>query len=118
MKTLEERHREAKFVDVEIPVSGWDDGGSTTLYRFPNDETGHSRAVRYRNAYNLSLREAMGVAEADLELGHPEFGNPGEYDRALKAERYRDHRAILAYPQELRFVGNDDPMPTDYPHNF
>lgn len=119
MSTLDEKRRTARFVDVTTPLSGWDDGGTITVYRFPNDETGHGRAVEYRNAYNESLRVAMGVSNADLELEPPDFGQrPDEYERALKAAQYRDHMAGLSYPEVKRFVGNDDPMPTDYPHEF
>jgi len=119
VSTLEERRREAKFVDVTVPMSGWDDGSTHTVYRFPNDEIGHGRAVEYRNAYNLSLRQAMGLTEADLELERPDYGQrPEEYERALKAEQYRDHTAGLSYPRVQRFVSNDDPLPTDYPHDF
>ena len=121
MSTLEERRREAaKFVDVVTPFSAWDDDdGKFTVYRFPNDETGHSRAVEYRNAYNESLQKAMGVSEADLELERPDWGQrPDEHDRAVKVERYRDRTAGLSYPDVKRFVANDMPLPTDYPHDY
>ncbi len=120
MSTLDERRQSARFVDVTIPMSGWDDSEPFTLYRFPNDQIGHGRAVEYRNAYNKVLREAMGVSEADLELERPDWGQrPDEYDRALKVEQYQDKSAGLNYPEtEEKFVGNDDPMPTDYPHDF
>lgn len=119
METLDERRRHACFVNVTVPASGWGDGDRITVYRFPNDETGHARAVRYRNAYNKSLREAIGVTDADLELSQPDYSQrPGEYDRALMAEQYRDHVATLDYPQEPRLIGNGDPLPTDYPHGF
>ena len=120
MSTLDERRQAAKFVDVVTPVSGWDgDDGKITVYRFPNDETGHGRAVVYRNAYNESLRQAMGVSKEDLELESPDWGQrPDEYDRAMQARQYFDHTASLSYPETKRFVGNDDPMPTDYPHDF
>lgn len=119
MSTLDEQRKNAHFVDVTAPLSGWDDAASFTLYRFPNDETGHGRAVEYRNAYNESLRQAMGLSKDDLELERPDYGlRPEEYDRALKAEQYRDHTAGLSYPREPKFIGNSDPMPTDYPHDF
>jgi hypothetical protein len=119
VSTLEERRQSAKFVDVVIPMSGWDDDSTFTVYRFPNDETGHGRAVEYRNAFNESLRKAMGVSEADLELERPDWGQrPNEYDRALKVEQYRDKTAGLAYPETKRFVSNDAPLPTDYPHDY
>lgn len=120
MSTLEERRQEAKFVDVVAPFSGWDgDDGHFTIYRFPNDKIGNGRAVEYRNAYNESLRKATGIPQADLELERPDWKlRPDEYDRAMKAEQYRYHTAALRYPETERFVGNDDPMPTDYPHDF
>lgn len=120
MSTLEERRKAARFVDVVAPVSGWDGGdGEVTVYRFPNDETGHSRAVQYRNAYNKSLREAVEIPEADLELESPNYTlRPDEYQQALRVERYRLNTAALSYPEEKRFVSNDDPMPTDYPHGY
>lgn len=119
MDTLEERRQNAKFVDVQIPMSGWDDSEGMTLYRFPNDETGHGRAVEYRNAYNESMRKAMGLTKADLELERPDWGlRPDEYERAQKVENYRDRTAGLHYPRTKNFVGNGDPMPTDYPHEY
>jgi hypothetical protein len=119
MNRLEKQRQEANFVDVVEPLSSWDYAENVTVYRFPNDETGHGRAVDYRNAYNESLREAIGVTDADLELQPPDSGQrPGEFDRACKAERYRDHMAHLEYVKEENVIGNDDPMPTDYPHDF
>lgn len=114
MGTMDDWRREAAFVDVV--TSTCED--EQTLYRFPNDKIGHSRAVGYRNAYNAVLRKAMGITDADLALSHPDRARPHEYDRAMLAETYRDASAGLSYIHPPKLVGNDDPMPTDYPHDF
>jgi hypothetical protein len=119
MKSLEEQRREANFVDVVTPLTGWDEDGHLTVYRFPNDETGHGRAVQYRNAFNESLRVAMDLTRENLEIEAPDHINRrAEYEMALRVEQYRDHMAHLDYVEEKKVVGNDDPMPTDYPHDF
>lgn len=120
MSRLDEQRKNAKFVDVVAPFSGWDgDDGHFVIYRFPNDEIGHGRAVEYRNAYNESLRKAVDIPSGDLDLESPDWSKrPDEYQRALRVERYRLNTAGLRYPEAERFVGNDDPMPTDYPHNY
>lgn len=112
---MDEYRRSAQFVDV---VTG-DREMRDTLYRFPNDELGHSRAIEYRNAYNADLRKAMGVTDADLALKQPDHqARPHEYDRAMLVETFRDASAGLSYVHPPKLIGNDDPMPTDYPHDF
>lgn len=115
MQQMDEYRRTAEFVDV---VAG-EPGQVHTVYRFPNTEHGHGRAVEYRNAYNESLREAMGIPKADLELEGPDWHQRrDEYDRAEKVELYRYNQAGLSYVHPPKPVGPNDPMPTDYPHEF
>lgn len=112
---LDEYRRTAEFVEV---VAGAYDM-EHTVYRFPNDEIGHGRAVEYRNAYNADLRRAMGITDADLELdkpNHPE--RPDEYDRAMRVESYYDDSARLSYVHPPKLIANDAPLPTDYPHDY
>jgi hypothetical protein len=114
MQQMDEHRRMAEFVDV---VAG-EPGQVHTVYRFPNTEHGHGRAVEYRNAYNVNLRRAMGVTDADLELekpSHPE--RPDEYERAMKVESYYDESARLSYVHPPKLIANDAPLPTDYPHD-
>lgn len=102
-----------------VDVTTWSDDAKHIIHRFPNDREGHGRAVQYRNAFNASLRKAMGVTDADLELERADFNQrPGEYERALLAEMYREHTAALTYVAPVPVVGNADPLPTDYPHDF
>lgn len=113
MGNMDEYRRTAEFVDV---VAG-DREMSSTLYRFPNDEAGHARAVEYRNAFNTDLRKAMGITDDDLELDKADWPNrPEEYDRAMKIEEYYGDSAGLAYVHPPKLVANDAPLPTDYPH--
>jgi hypothetical protein len=94
-------------------------GEMHTVYRFVGTERGGERAKEYAAAYNESLRKAMGLTEDELKLATPDFGlRPGEYERALLAEQYRDHSALVATRSGVAVVGDDDPMPTDYPHEF
>lgn len=105
----------AEFVDV---VAG-DREMERVLYRFPNDETGHRRAVDYRNAYNNDLWRAMGLTDADRELDKPNWGErPNEYDRAMKVEMYYADCAGLSYVHPPKLIANDAPLPTDYPHDY
>lgn len=115
MQQMDEYRRTAEFVDV---VAG-EPGQVHTVYRFPNTEEGHGRAVEYRNAYNESLREAMKIPKADLELERPDWHQRREeYDRAEKVESYRYNQAGLSYVHPPKLIGPGDPMPTDYPHDF
>jgi hypothetical protein len=114
MFSIEKLRQEAKFVDVTT----WSDEIEYALFRFPNDEIGHARAVEYRNAYNASLKTAMGITDDDLELQSPDWNQrPEEYDQAMHAELYRLRTAGLSYYVGPQVIGNDDPMPTDYPHD-
>lgn len=115
MNAMEDWERTAPHVDVAT----WEGDVKSPVYRFPNDETGHGRAVEYRNAFNESLRVAMGLTKENLETENPDHINrPGEYEMALRVEQYRDHMAALSYAHPPRLVGNGDPMPTNYPHDF
>lgn len=111
----DEYRRTAEFVDV---VTG-DQEMRNAVYRFPNDEAGHGRAVEYRNAYNKSLLEGMGIPEADLELEGPNWNSRrGEYDRAMQVQTYYSESAGLSYVHPPKLVANDAPLPTDYPHEY
>lgn len=115
MNQMDEYRSTAPYVDV---TAGSEDMRHT-VYRFPNDETGHARAVEYRNAYNKSLRAAMNIPEADLELESPDYSQrPGEYDRAMQVAMYRSESAGLSYVHTPEVIGNEAPLPTDYPHEF
>lgn len=90
-----------------------------TVHRFAGTETGERRANEYAAAYNASLRRALSVPEGDLELESPDFrARPEEYERALKVQQYREHSAIVVTRDGVTVIGDDDPMPTDYPHDF
>jgi hypothetical protein len=116
VNSMDEYRRSAPYVDV---VGGNDDTGETVRYRFPNTERGHGRAVEYRNAFNADLRRCMGVTDADLELERPDWGlRPGEYERAMLVESYRDHSAGLRYIHLPPIISDGDPLPTDYPHEY
>jgi hypothetical protein len=90
-----------------------------TVYRFSGTERGKARANEYAEAFNESLRKAMGLTKAELELATPDHRQrPEEYQRALIAEAYRAHSALVVTRTEVAVIGDDDPMPTDYPHDF
>lgn len=115
MDNISELRKKAQFVDV---VAGESDTAST-VYRFPNDETGHGRAVQYRNAYNRSLLAGLGLTDTDLELERPDWNlRRDEYDRAMLVEQFRYNAAGLSYVLLPPVVGNNDPLPDDYPHDF
>lgn len=115
MNQMDEYRRTAPYVDV----TAGDREMESTVYRFPNDEAGHARAVEYRNAYNASLRAGMGITDADLELEKPDWGQrPGEYERAELVSMYRSESAGLSYVHPPKLVANDVPLPTDYPHDY
>ena len=104
-----------KFYDVK--AGGGD--MAWTVFRFPDTEKGRSRANEYAIAYNASLRVAMGLVESDLELKSPDYENrPDEYDTALKVESYRSHCAVIRETHTPPVVGDDDPLPETYPHDF
>lgn len=89
------------------------------VHRFPATERGRNRADAYREAYNTSLRKGMGVTDADLDLGEPDFGKrPGEYERAELAHLYRSQAAYIRESTAVPVVGDDAPMPTEYPHGY
>lgn len=115
MKLTDEYRRTAQYVDVTAGSYDMEH----TIHRFPNDETGHARAVEYRNAYNADMRRAMGISEADLELEGPDHdARPGEYERAMHVQMYREESAGLSYVHLPEVVPNDAPLPTDYPHDY
>lgn len=90
-----------------------------TVHRFTGTPEGAKRAKEYADGFNASLREAMGVTEADLLLERADHGNrPDEYDRALRAETYREHSAYVRGASGIPVIGDTDPMPTEYPHGF
>jgi hypothetical protein len=90
-----------------------------TVYRFPGTERGEVRANEYAAAFNESLRTAMGLTEGEVNLATPDHRQrPEEYRRALIADQYRAHSALVTTRTEVAVVGDDDPMPTNYPHDF
>jgi hypothetical protein len=105
----------SKFYDVKAK------GGARawTVYRFPGTEKGWARAKEYARAYNASLMEAMGLSEADLTLKEPNHQvRPDEFDQAFKAEVYRGERAVVSEVFSPPIVGDDDPLPDTYPHDY
>lgn len=89
-----------------------------TVLRFPGTEHGKLRAAEYAEAYNESLRKAMGLTKLDLTVESPDFTNrPHEYDLAEKVDAYRGESAMVTPRYGIPIVGDDDPMPTDYPHD-
>lgn len=107
--------RTADYLDVWVGPSDMD----YAIYRFPNTERGRKRAEEYRDNFNADLRRAMGVTDADLELERPDhFARPEEYERAERVERYYDHAARIVPERAIPVIGDDDPLPTDYPHDY
>jgi len=89
------------------------------VLRFAGTERGFLRAKTYTREFNESLRKAMGIPTADLELEGPDFGRrPGEYDRAMRVLQYRENSADVLPVLSVPVVGDDDPMPIDYPHEY
>lgn len=88
--------------------------------RFTGTEQGFLRAKRYAREYNESLRKAMGLTESDLELeiNRLDFNRPDQYEKALTIESYREHSASVVGTNAIPVIGDNDPMPTDYPHEF
>lgn len=112
---MSEQQGESKFFVVRAGSSD----EMHTVYRFAGTEHGEQRAKEYAAAYNESLRKAMGLTEDELKLATPDHSQrPGEYDRALVAEMYREHSALVSSRTGVAVIGDDDPMPTDYPHDF
>lgn len=90
-----------------------------TVQRFAPTETGEKRANEYAEAYNKSLCEAMGLTGVDLSMPKPNWlQRSHEYEVAAKVDRYRMESATVGPYCIGPIVGDDDPMPTDYPHNF
>ncbi len=112
---MSQQQDETKF----FVVRAGSHGEMHTVYRFPGTERGKKRANEYMEGYNKSLRLAMGLTEAELTLAKPDFRlRPEEYQRALLAEQYWESSALVASRSGIAVVGDDDPMPTDYPHDF
>lgn len=110
-----EWERNADFLDVRAGMEDME----TVVYRFPNTERGRKRAEEYRDRYNADLRREMGVSDADLELGEPDYSTrPEEYERARGVEVYRAQAAYIMPERAIPVVGDDDPLPTDYPHDY
>lgn len=112
---MSQQQGETKFFVVRASMYG----EMYTVYRFSGTERGGKRANEYAEAYNKSLRLAMGLTENELTLATPDFRlRPEEYERALLAEQYRESSALVSSRSGVAVVGDDDPMPTNYPHDF
>ena len=114
-------------------VSGIPDAGIVEFYdvfagsgdtrgrveRFRSTERGFLRAKEYARNYNESLREAMRVPLADLELERCDWlARPDEYERAMQVELYREHTASVIGVTGIPVNEDDAPLPDSYPHEF
>lgn len=90
------------------------------VYRFEGTEQGFLRAKSYSRKYNESLRDAMGLTEADLDMkaDATDLNNPEQYETLQKVESYYDHSASVRSGHRIPVVKDGDPLPTDYPHDF
>lgn len=89
------------------------------LYRFTGTEEGFLRAKTYVRNYNESLRQAMEIPLADLELDKPDYlDRPDEYERAMRVQLYLEHCAVVRGADAIPVIADDEPLPTDYPHDF
>ncbi len=103
------------FYDVMVN----EDGRPVLVHRFPASERGQVRAEEYAARYNVDMLKSMGLKVSELGLGIPDFfGRPQEYVRALLVETYRTHAARVRGTARVPVVGDDDPLPADYPHPF
>lgn len=113
------RHQQNENIGFFYEVRAGSSDEMHTVYRFAGTELGWQRANAYAAAYNNSLREAMDVPEVDLELEYPDrHSRPDEYERALPVQQYRENTAIVVTRTGVAMIGDNDPMPTDYPHDF
>lgn len=108
-----QENRAADFYDV---YAGSD--RPHRVYRFPGTEKGFLRAKEYARNYNKSLRQAMGLTEADLEIETWDGNQPDQYEKAMAVESYRDHAASVHGEDAVPVIRDNAPLPTDYPHDF
>lgn len=108
-----------KPVDFYDVYAGREDARGR-VFRFAGTEQGFLRAKKYTRAYNESLRQAMGLTEADLEteISRVDLNQPAQYEKVLKIESYRDRSATVHPAYEIPVIKDGDPLPTDYPHDF
>jgi hypothetical protein len=90
------------------------------VFRFTGTKEGFLRAKKYARDYNESLRTAMGLTEDDLglKIENVDLNNPEQYEKAQTVESYWDHSASVRTGHEIPVIGDGDPMPTEYPHDF
>lgn len=86
--------------------------------RFVGTPKGKARAEEYAEKFNAALRGAMGLSPKDMEVQKPDFHQrPEQYDLASKVEMYYDQSASVSPRHGFEIIGDDDPMPTDYPYD-
>jgi hypothetical protein len=87
--------------------------------RFIGTPKGKARAEEYTEKFNAALQEAMGLSSEDMKVQKPDFQQrPEQYDLASKVEMYFDQSASVSPRYGFEVIGDDDPMPTDYPYDY
>lgn len=109
------QEQQPDFYEVRAGVYDMDH----VVKRFAGTAKGKARAEEYTEKFNAALQAAMGLSPEDMKVQKPDFQQrPEEYDLASKVEMYYSQSASVSPRYNFEVIGDNDPMPTDYPYDY